>query len=386
MLRTRYALAILTICAVAGCQAGPAPHDSSTRVLNEMKTKPIAAAKAADPRDTKMGDLDRERQRLADALAAEQARRASLESDLAGAKSKAGAQEGQSSRVGELERQLGDRDRELAGLRSQLSGAASGDELARLQGQLSSRDQELASLRGQLAGAASADELARARQEAAAKEQELAALKGKLGGMASTEELAAAKRRIAELEKELADRNQELARLKGNLTDEEKELARLKGDLAAQMDKLKDAQRGIAKALRKEVDKGNILVDMRKDHLLVNLASSMLFDSGSAELKPGGSDALKSVGEILKDYPEYNVEVGGHTDNVKIQGELAKKYPTNKELSAARAEAALKALQDGGMSNHVTTAGHADRRPAASNATADGRQKNRRVEVKVMPK
>lgn len=416
MLRSRYALAILTIGAVAGCQSAQAPHDSSTRVLNEMKTKPIVAAKAADPRDAKIGDLDRERQRLADALAAEQTRRASLESDLSGARSKAGALEGQSSRVSDLERQLADRDRELAGLRSQLSGAASGDELARLQGQLSTRDQELAALRGQLAGAASsddlararqdlsardqelarlkgqlagaasADELARVRQEAAAKEQELAALKGKLGGMASAEELAAAKRRIAELDKESADRNQELARLKGNLTDEEKELARLKGDLAAQMDRLKEAQRGIAKSLRKEVEKGNILVDMRKDHLLVNLASTMLFDSGSAELKAGGSDALKSVGEILKDYPEYNVEVGGHTDNVKIQGELAKKYPTNKELSAARADAALKALQDGGMANHVTTAGYADRRPAASNATADGRQKNRRVEVKVMPK
>ncbi len=446
MLCARYTLAILAIGAVAGCQSPQTPHDSSTRVLNEMKTKPIVAAKAADSRDARIGELDRERQRLADALAAEQARRASLEGDLSGAKNRAGALEGQAGRVSDLERQLADRDRELAGLRSQLSGAASSDELARLQGQLSSRDQELASLRGQLAGAASADDLARARQdlsardqelvglkgqlagaasgddlararqdlsardqelaslkgqlagavsadelarvrqEAAAKEQELAALKGKLGGMASAEELAAAKRRIAELEKELGDRNQELARLKGSLTDEEKELARLKGDLAAQMDRLKDAQRGIAKSLRKEVEKGNILVDMRKDHLLVNLASTMLFDSGSAELKAGGRDALKSVGEILKDYPEYNVEVGGHTDNVKIQGELAKKYPTNKELSAARADAALKALQDGGMTNHVATAGYADRRPAASNATADGRQRNRRVEVKVMPK
>jgi chemotaxis protein MotB len=112
----------------------------------------------------------------------------------------------------------------------------------------------------------------------------------------------------------------------------------------------------------------------------------MLFGSGEDALKPEGVEALKVVGGILKDYPEYHVEIGGHTDNVAIKGELAKKFPTNKELSEARAASALNAMQDGGMINSAATKGYADKRPVASNATADGRQKNRRVEVKVTPK
>jgi chemotaxis protein MotB len=111
-----------------------------------------------------------------------------------------------------------------------------------------------------------------------------------------------------------------------------------------------------------------------------------LFGSGEDQLKPAGVDALTAVGAILKEYPEYQVEVAGHTDNVAIKGELAKRFPTNKELSEARAVSALSALRAGGLTNSVTTGGYASRRPVASNATAEGRQKNRRVEVIISPK
>ncbi len=198
---------------------------------------------------------------------------------------------------------------------------------------------------------------------------ELAALQGSAGDKDKlAAELAAANQRVADLERQLADRD--------------KELAGLRGDLSAEMAKLKEAQRGLIKALRPQIEKGTIMVDLNNERLLINLASSYLFGSGEDQLKPAGADALKQVGAILKDFPEYKVAVDGHTDNQPIRTSLKKKFPTNKELSEARAANAAGALSEGGLSN-ATTTGYADSKPVEPNTTAAGRAKNRRVEVRV---
>jgi chemotaxis protein MotB len=87
------------------------------------------------------------------------------------------------------------------------------------------------------------------------------------------------------------------------------------------------------------------------------------------------------VGHVLKDFPDKQVHVAGYTDNVAMGGTLQKKYPSNKELSDARAYSAARALQDGGVSTNLSAAGHGDSNPVASNNTEAGRAKNRRVEV-----
>jgi chemotaxis protein MotB len=172
--------------------------------------------------------------------------------------------------------------------------------------------------------------------------------------------------RVGDLERQLADRD--------------KEFAALRGDLSAETAKLKGAQRGLVRALRPEIDKGRIAVDLNSERLLINLASRYLFDSGEDQLKPEGADALQRVGGVLKDFPEKQVHVAGYTDNVPIKGALQKKYPSNKELSEARANGAAQALRDGGVAN-LTAAGHGETAPVASNTTGVGRAKNRRVEV-----
>ncbi|HEX5646104.1 MAG TPA: OmpA family protein, partial [Nitrospira sp.] len=80
-------------------------------------------------------------------------------------------------------------------------------------------------------------------------------------------------------------------------------------------------------------------------------------------------------------FPEKSVHVAGYTDNVAIKSALKKKYPTNQALSDARAESAAQALRDGGVTSNLSAAGHGESNPVASNKTADGRAKNRRVEV-----
>jgi chemotaxis protein MotB len=181
-------------------------------------------------------------------------------------------------------------------------------------------------------------------------------------------DLAASKQRVAELERQLAERD--------------KELVSLRGDLSAEMAKLKEAQRGLIRALRPQIEKGDITVDLNNERLLINLASSYLFGSGQDALKPAGIDALKQVGAVLKDFPEYKVAVDGHTDDRPILVSLQKKFPTNQELSEARAANAAKALAEGGFSG-ASIAGYADTRPVEPNTTDAGRAKNRRVEILV---
>ncbi|MCX5723992.1 MAG: OmpA family protein [Nitrospirae bacterium] len=255
-------------------------------------------------------------------------------------------------------RQLADRDREIASLR-----AGAGD-ASRLAG-LSSAPGDLSQCN------ACAVDLAAAQQRAALLESQLAGLQaasGDKGRLAA--DLASVRQRMAELERQLAERD--------------KELVGLRSELSAEMTKLKDAQRGLIRALHPQIEKGDITVDLNSERLLIHLASSYLFGSGEDQLEPAGADALKQVGAILKEFPEYQVAVDGHTDNqpIRSSSSLIKKFPTNKELSEARAVNAAKALAAGGLASS-RTAGYADAKPVASNTTEEGRAKNRRVEVRV---
>jgi chemotaxis protein MotB len=203
------------------------------------------------------------------------------------------------------------------------------------------------------------------------KDHELAALKGAAGDRDKlVADLAAAKQRASDLESEISRRDHEMAGLKGALDQQKTSLAEAKDDLS--------------KLLQAEVSKGNVTMKQLGDQLTLGLATTLLFDSGEATLKPGGSDVLNRIGGVLKNYPDRSIHVAGHTDNVAIKGRLAKKFPTNAELSQARAESARQALTEGGMSaDKIDAKGHADSRPIASNNTAEGRQKNRRVEIVV---
>ncbi|MEO8340319.1 MAG: OmpA family protein [Nitrospirota bacterium] len=158
-------------------------------------------------------------------------------------------------------------------------------------------------------------------------------------------------------------------------------VSELEGLLGQNKGSLAKAEKDLLNALQPEISKGTVLVNQFGDALTINLAPRLLFDSGQDQLKAGSADALKRVGGVLKDFPDKQVHVAGYTDNVVIGGALQKKFPSNKELSGARAYSADRALRDGGVSTNLSAAGYGDSNPIASNNTADGRAKNRRVEV-----
>lgn len=254
------------------------------------------------------------------------------------------------------------------------------DELAAARRRLADRDREIATLRSD------AGDSTRLSSQLSATQSDLSQSKGDKDRLAA--ELAAARQHIedhdrlaAEMEAQLATVRQRNSDLEAQLADRDKELAGLRGDLSAETAKLQEAQRGLIRALRPEITKGDITVDLNSERLLINLASGYLFGSGEDQLKPAGADALQRVGGVLKDFPEKQVHVAGYTDDVSIKGALKKKFPSNKELSDARAENAAQALRDGGVTSNLSAAGHGESDPIAGNNTSAGRAKNRRVEV-----
>lgn len=111
--------------------------------------------------------------------------------------------------------------------------------------------------------------------------------------------------------------------------------------------------------------------------VMVRVPGNVFFEPGSAELKEGGLPAVIMVSKLMQKY-SFDLHILGHTDSVPLASD---KYPSNWELSGARAASALRFLAEKGVDpKRLIAVGFADSRPVADNATFEGRQKNRRIE------
>jgi len=139
--------------------------------------------------------------------------------------------------------------------------------------------------------------------------------------------------------------------------------------------------------LASEVQKGQLQIKRYKNMLTVELAEQVFFDSGRAKLKPEGKKVLKDVGEVLAGYNDKIIRVVGHTDNKQITKALQATFPTNWELSVARATTVVRFLQDVGVSpEQMIASGRGEYDPVAPNDTPEGRQQNRRIEIMLIDK
>jgi chemotaxis protein MotB len=225
---------------------------------------------------------------------------------------------------------------------------------------------------------------------------EVARLTGELG-VATSERtaLVVSKKGLEESLKSTSDaKNQKIGELSQKLGQLESENTRLKDDVT-QLQKLKEIEvqktsktyENLLDSMKSEISKGEVTISELKGKLTVNLVESVLFDSGKAEVKPNGLIVLQKVIDILKSIKDKAIRIEGHTDNVPIVGALARKYPTNWELSAARAINVARYLQQQGIDPALLAAvGYGEYKPVAANDTDDGRAKNRRIEIVLVSK
>jgi chemotaxis protein MotB len=134
-------------------------------------------------------------------------------------------------------------------------------------------------------------------------------------------------------------------------------------------------------ALQGLVDSGDLSLVSRPDGLLLEIKDSALFATGTAQPAPQASTILMRIAQVLIRVPNSLV-VEGHTDSIPIQ---TAQYPSNWELSSARAAAIVRNLQEQGMeAKRLAASGLADTKPRAGNDTVEGRSQNRRVSILVL--
>jgi chemotaxis protein MotB len=171
------------------------------------------------------------------------------------------------------------------------------------------------------------------------------------------------------------------------LAQRNKEMEQQKAAMAATGQEQQKQYDALVKGLSKEVEKGQLQVKQYKNMLAVDLAEQIFFDSGKATVKAGGKEVLTKVANALKGYDDKVIWVVGHTDNVQIAKALQATFPTNWELSVARATNVVRALQDAGIPpERMMSSGRGEHDPVAPNDTPEGRQKNRRIEIMVIDK
>lgn len=150
-------------------------------------------------------------------------------------------------------------------------------------------------------------------------------------------------------------------------------------------DKMYKEVRGMLIAQELDSDLVDLEVDPQYNYIMISLSGSLLFDSGAVQLKQEAIPILSKVGDILLMFSGYQIEIVGHTDNVPVTS-TNKAYKDNNELSSDRALSAFYYLvnEKGLNPASLKYSGRGEYDPIASNKTEEGRQKNRRIEIRII--
>jgi len=178
----------------------------------------------------------------------------------------------------------------------------------------------------------------------------------------------------------MRDRAAELQALVDELSKSKRKLEAAK----AELEKKSDEYAALASSLRGEIEAGRIELMELRGRTTVQLKDKILFASGSATLGAEGRDALRRVADALRNLHGKVIRVEGHTDDVPTGA--GGPFPSNWELSTARALAVVHALKDAGVDpTRLSGAGFAEFQPIAPNDSPEGRSLNRRIEIVLVP-
>jgi len=369
-----FAVLILSALSASGCVSA-----GKYKILDARAA--ASAGKLAQTEDA-LSKESRRAQSLDSELASQkqlvaelQSRAADLEAGLGGAKTR-NAQLGQEverleTARAEVTKALGAKKDELSemNLRLQSEADATKKSLGQAQARIADLDrhiQEQAKRTDELSAETAA--LRKERDTLAASNQEL------------SESLRAGHSQLTETVSKLAG---EKRALEARIAELSREQEGLRAKQARELEQTKSTYESLVGELKSEIDKGQIMITQFEGKLTVNVAQTILFASGRTDIKSEGRVALLRLADIIRHLPDKQIRIDGHSDNVPIAGTLREKYPTNWELSAARATTVARFLQDkaGIEPTLLSATGYGEYRPIAGNDTEEGRARNRRIEI-----
>jgi chemotaxis protein MotB len=203
------------------------------------------------------------------------------------------------------------------------------------------------------------------------------------------EELGVSRRETIRVQEQLSEAELEAKRARDLLNTQGVEAQRLRGrldQLAAIEAEIRERNRIYEEVLgrfRSLIDSGRLSVSIVQGRMVINLPQDILFGSGSADLGRDGRETLSEIASVLTEFGDRRFQVEGHTDDDPIS---TAQFPSNWELSAARALSVVKLLVDRGVSPElVSGAGYGEFQPVATNETEEGQRLNRRIEIVMLP-
>ncbi len=237
-------------------------------------------------------------------------------------------------------------------------------------------------------------ELERAQGELAGSQERVGSLEAETDRLGQTitaleAEIAEAKEKLARLEQQIAKGDEDMAsllkdrsRLKASIEDMAQALAdqRRRRDEA---EKRISEYRDMLTRFKGLIEAGKLNVKIVDGRMVLELPMDILFDTGKAALSEDGSAALVEVGRELAKIADKEFQVEGHTDNVPIYNE---RFPSNWELASARALVVVKTLEGAGIApKQLSAASFGEFKPTADNGSDEGKTKNRRIEIVIVP-
>jgi len=203
------------------------------------------------------------------------------------------------------------------------------------------------------------------------------------------EDLGAARRQNLRTEAELEEARMEAQRLETLLSArgaQAQELQIRLNQLSAIEQEIRERNQIYEEVLnrfRSLIDAGRLSVSIARGRMVINLPQDILFASGSADLGAEGRRTLAEVAGVLAEFTDRSFQVEGHTDDRPIS---TSQFPSNWELSAARALSVVKVLVAQGVpAENLSGAGYGEYHPVAMNETVEGRRLNRRIEIVMLP-
>jgi len=188
---------------------------------------------------------------------------------------------------------------------------------------------------------------------------------------------------IEQLSQNIEQLSQNVEQLNNDL-QKKKSIIKLQNKVIRLLD---DTKNTIATSLKEEIEAEEIELVELEDTLKVVFIDKILFDSGSVEINQKGQKILLVVADSIRANKDQNLLVEGHTDNTPLSPALKERFPSNWELSAARAAAVVRFIQKVGQlqPERLSARGYSYYRPVASNKTKEGRHQNRRIEIILGP-